>query len=171
MGISKVTNVEGLVEAIEEARRFDPKVVVEKGFVGVREIEVAVLGSTDGLPRASLPGEIRMHTPDAFYDYSAKYTPESQVSLDIPATVTDDLRQRAQQLAIRTFEAMDAEGLARVNLFATPQGELFVNELNTMPGFTRLSMYPSLWEATGISYGDLIAELISLALQRPLGLR
>ncbi len=171
MGISKVTNVEGLVEAIEEARRFDPKVVVEKGFVGVREIEVAVLGSTDGLPRASLPGEIRMHTPDAFYDYSAKYTPESQVSLDIPATVTDDLRQRAQQLAIRTFEAMDAEGLARVDLFATPQGELFVNELNTMPGFTRLSMYPSLWEATGISYGDLIAELISLALQRPLGLR
>lgn len=171
MGISKVPDADGLPAAIVEAQRFDPKIVVEKGFVGVREIEVAVLGTSGGAPRASLPGEIRMHTPDAFYDYAAKYTPESQVSLDIPASVTDELRQRAQEMAIAAFTAMDAEGLARVDLFATPDGELYVNELNTMPGFTRLSMYPSLWEATGLSYGDLIAELISLAMERPLGLR
>ena len=128
MGISRVDEPAGLVSAIEEAQRFDPKVVVEQGFVGAREIEVAVLGSADGQPRASLPGEIRMHTPDAFYDFEAKYTPQAQVSLDIPATVTDELRAEAQQLAIRAFQALDAEGLARVDLFASPEGSLHVNE-------------------------------------------
>ncbi len=171
MGISRVDDSAGLASAIEEAQRFDPKVVVERGFVGAREIEVAVLGSNDGTPRASLPGEIRMHTADAFYDFEAKYTPDSQVSLDIPAEVSDDLRDRAQTLAVQAFAAVDAEGLARVDLFASPDGSLHVNELNTMPGFTRLSMYPSLWEETGISYGELIAELIGLAQSRPLGLR
>lgn len=171
MGISRVTDPDGLAAAIEEARRYDPKIVVEQGFVGVREIEVAVLGTTGGAPRASLPGEIRMHTPDAFYDFEAKYTPESQVSLDIPATVDHDLLQRVQHVALQTFAAMDVEGLARVDLFVTPDDAIYVNELNTMPGFTRLSMYPSLWAESGIGYADLIAELITLALERPLGLR
>lgn len=170
MGITRVATPDALVAAIDLAREFDPKVVVEQGLVA-REIEVAVLGTTDGAPRVSLPGEISMHTPDAFYDYEAKYTPGEQVTLHIPAQVTPDLQRRVQHVAAQTFSAMDVEGLARVDLFVTADDAVVVNELNTMPGFTRLSMYPSLWEATGLSYGDLIAELITLALERPLGLR
>ncbi len=171
MGISRVTEPEGLRAAIEFAHEHDPKVIVEEGFVGVREIELAVLGSTGKAPRVSIAGEIQMHTDDAFYDYEAKYTPEEQVTLAIPAEVTPTLLARMQRVAARTFTAMDCEGLARIDLFVTPDNEVWVNELNTMPGFTRLSMYPSLWGASGLSYPDLIAELIQLALDRPLGLR
>ncbi len=171
MGIVRVTEPDALVAAVEQAARFDPKVIVEEGFVGAREIELAVLGSADGRPRVSLPGEIRVHTPDAFYDFEAKYTPESQVSLDVPADVTPDLLRRVQRAAAHAFSALHVEGLARVDLFVTPEDEVFVNELNTMPGFTRLSMYPALWEASGVSYRDLITELLTLALERPLGLR
>ncbi len=171
MGIHRVTSMGGLVAAIEDAQRYDPKIIVETGFVGARELELAVLGTTKGSPRVTLPGEIRMHTEEAFYDFEAKYTPGSQVSLDIPATVSPALLARMQRVAAQTFVAMDAEGLARVDLFVTPDEEIFVNELNTMPGFTRTSMYPSLWEVTGLSYADLIAELVQLALERPLGLR
>lgn len=171
LGISRATTPEEVPAAIEEALRYDPKVLIEQGFVGVREVEVAVLDSLDGDPRVSLPGEIRMHTADAFYDYEAKYTPEGQVSLDIPAAIDGTLLARVQKLGARTFRAMGAEGLARVDLFVTPDEELFVNELNTMPGFTYLSMYPQLWAETGISYPDLIAELVRLALERPVGLR
>lgn len=171
MGISRVESLDGLDAALTHAHEHDPKALVEQGFVGAREIEVAVLGTTDGPPRVSLAGEIRMHTPDAFYDFEAKYTPDNQVSLDMPAHLPDDLLRRVQRVGARTFTAMDVEGLARVDLFVTPDDAVYVNELNTMPGFTRLSMYPSLWEATGISYADLIAELITLALERPTGLR
>lgn len=171
LGIVRAATPDEVPAAMEEALRFDPKIVIEQGFVGAREVEVAVLGSFDGPPRASVAGEIRMHTPDAFYDYEAKYTPDNQVTLDIPASLDDDLLHRVQKIGIRTFLAMDAEGLARVDLFVLPGGEIYVNELNTMPGFTRLSMYPSLWAESGLSYADLIAELIQLALDRPVGLR
>ncbi len=171
MGISRVPEPAGLRAAIEEAQRFDPKVLVEQGFVGIREIELAVLGVTGGAPAASVAGEIQVHTEDAFYDYEAKYTPDEQVDLVIPAEVSPKLLRRMQRVAAATFTAMGCEGLARVDLFVTPDDEVWVNELNTMPGFTRLSMYPSLWQATGLPYADLIAELIQLALDRPLGLR
>lgn len=171
LGISRAATPEEVPAAIEEALTFDPKVVIEQGFVGVREVEVAVLDSLSGEPRVSLPGEIRMHTDDAFYDYEAKYTPEGQVSLDIPADVSGALLARVQRLGARTFRAMGAEGLARVDLFVTPDEEIYVNELNTMPGFTHLSMYPQLWAETGVPYPDLIAELVRLALERPTGLR
>ncbi|MFP5415729.1 MAG: D-alanine--D-alanine ligase family protein [Actinomycetes bacterium] len=171
VGISRAARPADVPAAIEEALKYDPKVVVEEGFVGAREVEVAVLDSLIGTPRVSLPGEIRMHTEDAFYDYEAKYTPEGQVSLDVPAAITGTLLTRVQKVGARTFRAMGAEGLARVDLFVTADDEIFVNELNTMPGFTHLSMYPLLWEASGLSYPDLIAELVRLALERPVGLR
>jgi D-alanine-D-alanine ligase len=170
LGIVKVDDPSGLPAAIEEARRFDPKVVIEQGFTGFREIEVAVLGGLDGVPRVSLPGEIRMHTADAFYDFDAKYLPTDQVTLDVPADLDADTIAAVRELAGRTFSAMGVEGLARIDLFATGDG-LFVNELNTMPGFTRTSMYPMMWAATGVGYPEVIAALIELALARPLGLR
>lgn len=172
VGISRVDDPSGLAAAIEEAHRWDPKVIVENGVLGAREVELAVLGTNGGRPRVSIAGEIVMHTDDAFYDYEAKYTPDdATVTLAIPADVDPATLARLQEVAAATFEAMECEGLARVDTFVTADGQVWVNELNTMPGFTRTSMYPSLWAASGIGYADLIAELIQLALDRPLGLR
>ncbi|QIK73372.1 D-alanine--D-alanine ligase [Propioniciclava coleopterorum] len=171
IGISRAETPAHLPAAIEEALRYDAKVIVEEGFVGAREIEVAVLDVLDGAPRTSLAGEIVVRTEDAFYDYAAKYLPEGQVDLVVPAPISDALLARVQKTGARTFRAMGAEGLSRVDLFVTPDEEIYVNELNTMPGFTHLSMYPMLWDASGLRYPDLIAELIELALTRPMGLR
>ncbi|MDR1237555.1 MAG: D-alanine--D-alanine ligase [Propionibacteriaceae bacterium] len=172
VGISRVDDPAALAGAVAEAQLHDPKVLVEKGLVGCREIEVAVLGGHDGLaPRASLPGEIIIHDKGSFYDFNAKYLPQQQVSLAIPAELPADTTARLRELAVRTFTVMNVEGLARIDLFLCADGEAYVNELNTMPGFTRLSMFPQLWAATGLSYPDLVAELIELALARPLGLR
>ena len=172
LGISRAASPDDLVRCIEEAFEFDPKVIVEQGLVGAREVEVAVLDNLDGPPRVSLAGEIRMHGGEgAFYDFEAKYTPGEQVSLDVPAAIDGPLLARLQRLGAKTFRALGAEGLSRVDMFVTPDEDVFVNELNTMPGFTYISMYPQLWEATGLSYADLIAELIRLALERPTGLR
>lgn len=171
LGISRVDAPEDLAAAVGEARKYDPKVVVERGFVGCREIEVAVLqGVGGGAPRVSLPGEIIMHGT-TFYDFDAKYLPEGQVSLRAPAALAPEQLTRVQALAGSTFEVMNCEGLARVDLFLTGEGEVFVNELNTMPGFTRHSMFPRLWQASGLTYSDLISELLELALNRPMGLR
>jgi D-alanine-D-alanine ligase len=171
IGIAKVDDPSGLREAILAAQRYDPKVVVEQGFVGAREVELAVLQDLAGPPRVSLPGEIVMHTEDRFYDFDAKYLPEEQVTLRVPADLAPPLVACAQELAARTFAAMDVEGLARIDLFITPDGTPWVNELNTMPGFTRTSMFPMLWAATGLDYSGLIATLVDLALRRPMGLR
>ncbi len=171
IGIVRVDDPADLEAAIIQAQRFDPKVVVEQGFVGVREIELSVLEDLDGPPWVSLPGEILMHTPDAFYDFDAKYLPEEQVTLQVPADVTPELREAMQELAGRTFSAMAVEGLARVDLFVDADGVPWVNELNTMPGFTRTSMFPKLWAASGLEYPELIASLVELALARPMGLR
>jgi D-alanine--D-alanine ligase len=171
LGISQVDDESGLVAAIEAARALDPKVVIEQGFTGVREIECAVLGHPDGQPRVSLPGEILMHGPSAFYDFEAKYLPEDQVSLEVPAALDEETSQALRELARRTFVAMDVEGLARVDLFLDADGKGWVNELNTMPGFTRTSMFPMMWAQAGLSYSELISTLLELALSRPLGLR
>jgi len=171
LGIVKVTDPDGLCAAIEEARTFDPKVVVEEGFTGVREIEVAVLEDLTGPPRVSLPGEVLMHDPEAYYDFDAKYLPEEQVSLSVPADLEAGELAAVRDLAARTFTAMAVEGLARVDLFLDADGKPWVNELNTMPGFTRLSMFPMMWAATDLDYTALISTLVDLAATRPLGLR
>jgi D-alanine-D-alanine ligase len=172
LGITKVNGPEELDAAIAEARRHDPKVVVEAAIVG-REIECSVLESLDGGPPAtSLPGEIRVRSGHEFYDFEAKYLDlAGDVELICPADLPDDVVHRVRELAARTFEAFGCEGLARVDFFVTPDGEVLVNEINTMPGFTPVSMYPRMWEATGLGYPELIDRLITLALARPTGLR
>ncbi|GAB7004500.1 D-alanine--D-alanine ligase family protein [Nocardioides sp. AN3] len=172
LGVTRVDDVTGLADAIDEARFHDPKVIVEEGIEG-REIECAVLGGrAGGPPRASVPGEIVVdHGAAEFYDFEAKYLSDSQARTDAPADLPEEVSQRVRELAVEAFEAVGAEGISRVDVFVTPDGEVILNEINTMPGFTPISMYPKMWEATGLSYTELIDELIQLALERPLGLR
>ena len=172
LGISRVDDLADLPAAIAAAELHDPKIVVEAGITG-REIECAVLGGRDGArPRASLPGEIVVtDTRHGFYDFEAKYLDEAGVTLSCPADLPEALVREIREVAVRTFEAVGCEGLARVDVFVTPEGDVIVNEINTMPGFTPFSMYPRMWQATGLSYADLIDELLQLALHRPTGLR
>ena len=163
-GVSKVKNIDQLGDALEIAFAEDNKIVIERGL-SVREIEFAVLGSRDGSrPRVSLPGEIVVKTRE-FYDFDAKYQDEDSVDLVVPAVIEPSLLAELQKAAADAFVALGCEGLARADFFVTADG-FFVNELNTMPGFTQLSMYPALWKASGLSYPDLIDELIALAIQR-----
>ena len=172
-GITRVTEPAGLRAAVEEARRFDPKVVVEAGIVG-REIECAVLdGHGAAAPRASLPGEIVVAHDEGetqFYDCESKYQDTGSTQLSCPAELPEEEIERLRALAIRAFEAVDGSGLGRCDFFFTPDGRWVVNEINTMPGFTPISMYPAMWERTGLSYDDLISELLDLALERGVGL-
>lgn len=172
VGISKVTRREDLAEAIREAQLWDPKVIVEEGIENAREIECGVLQNlAGGRPSASVVAEIVMHTPSGFYDFDAKYLPEEQVSLHVPADLDPHVAEQVRALSVQVFEAFDCEGLARVDCFLTRDNQVLVNELNTMPGFTRYSMFPQMWAAAGMAYPELIAHLVDLALQRPLGLR
>jgi D-alanine-D-alanine ligase len=172
LGITRVTEAGDLVAAIEHAQQFDPKVIIEEGFVDARELECGVLGVLDGgLPEASQVAEIRVHTASGFYDFDAKYLPEEQVDLDVPADVDDDLAEEVRRLAVRTFEAVGCEGLARVDVFVTRDRRVYVNEINTMPGFTAHSMFPRMWAAAGMTYPELVDRLLMLALERPVGLR
>ncbi|GAA4345276.1 D-alanine--D-alanine ligase family protein [Angustibacter luteus] len=170
MGVSKVDDVAGLVPAIEAAREHDPKVVVEAAIVG-RELECGVLQDLDGTPRASALGEIEVVSGHAFYDFEAKYIDSGNVRLSAPADVPDDVRDRVQELSVQAFDVMGCEGLARVDVFWTSDGDVVVNEINTMPGFTPHSMYPQLWAVSGVDYPALVDRLIQLALRRPTGLR
>jgi len=170
IGISRVDDAADLRAAIEQARRHDPKVVVEAGISG-RELECGVLQDLDGTPRASELGEIEVVAGHAFYDFEAKYVAESDVRLSTPADVPPFVRERVQELAVRAFEVMGCEGLARVDVFLTDDGEVVVNEINTMPGFTPHSMYPRMWAASGVDYPALVDRLLQLALRRPTGLR
>ena len=163
VGVSRVTAAGALGEAIDLAMGFDDKVVVEQGLAGVREIECSVLGNDD--PRASLPGEIVVGHPDGFYSYAAKYLDETGVTTVVPAALAPAQIAAVQLLAIRTFQALDCSGLARVDFFLAG-GELYVNEINTMPGFTAISMYPKLWEASGLPARELVSALVDLALER-----
>lgn len=172
LGITRVTDLADLPAAIAEARRHDPRILVEQGIDG-REIECAVLqGRAGRAARASLPGEIVVaKNGHQFYDFEAKYLDESSVQLSCPAPLPEEVARRVQELAVRTFEALAGEGLSRVDVFVTDDGDVIVNEINTMPGFTPFSMYPMMWQASGLTYPELIDELLCLALERPLGLR
>ena len=171
MGISKVEEPGDLEAAVEAAREHDPKVVVEAAITG-REIECAVLEG-HGLegPRTSQVGEVAVHDNHAFYDYEAKYLAEADVDLTCPADVPAHVSDEVRRLAAAAFEALGCEGLARVDCFYTDDGRVLVNEINTMPGFTPHSMYPRMWAASGLTYTELIDELVSLALERRTGLR
>src|ERR1700751_759990 len=166
VGISKARTRKELGPAIYEAAKFDRKIVIEQGVGGTkhkaREIECSVLGNDR--PEASLPGEI---VPGKeFYDYAAKYLEEGS-ELIIPAKLTKAEIKKVQELAIRAFQAVDCSGLARVDFLMDPKTrKLYVNEINTMPGFTSISMYPKLWAASGLSYSDLIGRLIQLGIER-----
>ena len=171
IGISKAHDASELDAGIEEALRHDPKVLVEVSAEGAREIECGVLQALDGTPETSVPAEIRITGDHEFYDFAAKYLPEEATQLDVPAVLPDDVTARMQELAARAFEAVGCEGLARVDFFVMPDGSLVVNEINTMPGFTPLSMFPRMWAASGLEYGALVDRLIRLALARDTGLR
>jgi len=166
VGISKAHDRKELGPAIAEAAKFDRKIVIEQGVGGkknkAREIECSVLGNDD--PVASIPGEI---VPvKEFYDYNAKYLDEGS-ELIIPAKLTKTETKRVQELAIRSFKAVDCSGLARVDFLMDPQTrKIYLNEINTMPGFTAISMYPKLWAASGLEYADLIDKLIQLGIER-----
>lgn len=170
VGITKVHDPSDLEAAIEFARQHDPKVIVEVGITDAREIECGVLVDAAGLPTASAIGEIKVHPDFEFYDFEAKYIDDG-ADLLIPADLPDTIAARVRDVAIRAFEALDCEGLARVDFFVTANGDVLLNEVNTMPGFTPVSMYPRLWAACGVSYPQLIDALITDALRRGTGLR
>lgn len=171
IGISKVHDASELDDAIEGALVHDPKVLIEVAAEGAREIECGVLQSLDGTPETSVPAEIRVTGDHEFYDFAAKYLPEEATELDVPADLPEDVAAELRALSVRAFEAVACEGLARVDFFVMPDGSLVVNELNTMPGFTPLSMFPRMWAATGLDYPSLVDRLIRLALARDTGLR
>ncbi|MFJ6541144.1 D-alanine--D-alanine ligase family protein [Streptomyces sp. NPDC091385] len=167
IGITKVDGLAGLDEAIAEAQRHDPKIIVEAALSG-REIECGVLEFEDG-PRASVPAEIPPPSAHAYYDFDAKYI-DSTPGV-VPAPLTGEETAEVQRLAVEAFEAAACEGLVRADFFLTDGGEFVINEINTLPGFTPISMYPKMWEASGISYPELVDRLIQAALRRSTGLR
>jgi D-alanine-D-alanine ligase len=171
IGISKAHDASELDACIEGALVEDPKVLVEAAAEGAREVECGVLQALDGTPGTSLPAELRVGGDHEFYDFEAKYLPDQQTEIDIPADLPPDVAARLQGLAARAFEAVGCEGLARVDFFVMPDGSLVVNEINTMPGFTPTSMYPQMWAASGVDYPELVDRLIQLALARGTGLR
>ena len=161
VGIAKCNDRAELRAGMNEAARYDRRVVVEQG-VSVRELEVAVLGNDK--PEASVVGEIRPKRD--FYDYEAKYVTDDS-ELIIPAEISAEMSDQVRQLAINAYRAIDCAGLGRVDfLLDTETDKLYINEINTIPGFTSISMYPKLWEATGVSYSDLLDKLVDLALER-----
>ncbi|WP_232525710.1 D-alanine--D-alanine ligase family protein [Actinomyces sp. zg-332] len=172
LGISRVDKEEDLKAAILAAREVDPKVIVE-GLLTGREIESAVLQGRDGLPRVAHVGELVMDLPEnGFYDYENKYLDHGNVRIECPALLNSDIAEKIKRYAGLAFEALDCEGIARVDFFYDSRGDkIVINEVNTMPGFTPYSMYPVMWQETGMSYPELVEELIELALDRPTGLR
>ncbi len=161
VGVSKVKNEKEFYTAIELAFQYDLKVIVEEMIKG-REIECSVLGNDD--PIASIPGEIIVRSE--FYSYEAKYIDENGAKLAIPAELPKETVKKVQTIAVAAFKALCLQGMARVDFFLRPNGDVLVNEANTIPGFTKISMYPKLWEASGISYTKLIDKLIELAIDR-----
>jgi len=161
VGISKVTTKADFIPAIELALRFDSKVIIEEQIVG-REIECSVLGNDQ--VRVSIPGEVI--PVDGFYSYERKYLDENGAALEIPAKLSEDQIKAIQDVAIQTYECLELEGMSRVDIFLTDKNNIIVNEVNTLPGFTEISMYPSLWEHSGISVNELIDQLIQLAITK-----
>lgn len=161
VGVSKVRSQEDLEAALSHAFAFDEKLVVEEAIDG-REIECSVLGNEH--PEASVVGEVR---PDReFYDYDSKYSPESTTELVIPAAIDPARASEVRELAVRVFQVLGCEGYARVDFFVTAARNVLANEINTIPGFTSISMYPKLWEATGLGYTDLLTRILELGFAR-----
>ncbi len=161
VGVSKVKSEKDFRRAVGEAFAFDGKILIEEAIAG-REIEVSVLGNEH--PRASVPGEIIPH--HEFYSYEAKYIDEAGAAAEIPARLPKPLVKKIQAAAVKAFQIIECEGMARVDFFVKQSGKFYVNEINTIPGFTNISMYPKLWEASGIKYAELIDRLIGLAIER-----
>jgi D-alanine-D-alanine ligase len=161
VGVSKVQDRAGFEAAVALAFSFDHKVLVESAIVG-REIECAVLGNDE--PQASLCGEIVLS--DAFYSYDTKYINEQGAQVIVPAAIEPEVSDKIRDVALKAFRALECFGLARVDVFLTPDNNVVINEINTLPGFTNISMYPKLWAASGVSYSQLITRLIELALER-----
>ncbi len=172
IGITRITGWEQLAGAIAHARVHDPKVIVEAAILG-REVECGVLEFPDGSVRASVVAEIRMRdapaNDHAFYDFDSKYL-DDVCEFDIPALMSEDASEQIRKIAVDAFAALDCQGLARVDLFVTENGPI-INEINTMPGFTSISMFPKMWNAAGVDYPTLIDTLISTAIARGTGLR
>ncbi|MDX1874751.1 D-alanine--D-alanine ligase family protein [Mycolicibacterium sp. 120266] len=172
IGVSRVTAWDQLPAAIEQARKHDPKVIVEAAVQG-RELECGVLEFPDGRVEASTVGEIRVAgvrgRDDGFYDFATKYL-EDAAELDVPAKVDDAVAEEIRRLSVRAFRAIDCQGLARVDFFLTDDGPV-INEINTMPGFTTISMYPRMWAASGVDYPTLLATMVDTAVARGTGLR
>ncbi len=171
LGISRVESPDELDAAIDHARTFDPKVLVEAAAVGAREVECGVLEREGGGADASVVAEITGYGEHAFYDFAAKYLGEEGVTLQVPASVRPDIAEDIQQMSVAAFEALGCEGLARVDFFLRHDGRLMINEINTMPGFTPASMYPRMWAESGVGYTELVGRLITLAVNRSTGLR
>lgn len=161
VGVSKVKSEAEFDRAVAEAFKYDNKIIVEEMIVG-REIECAVLGNEN--PEASVPGEII--ATDGFYSYDAKYIDENGAVTLIPNDLSKKTVKVIQDIAIKTFKVLECEGLGRVDMFLKKNGDILVNEINTIPGFTSISMYPKLWEASGVPYSELIDRLITLAIER-----
>lgn len=171
LGITRLADWRDLAAAVATARRVDPKVLVEAAVVG-REMECGVLEFSSGRVEASLPAEIRMVAENSagWYDFDAKYLDDA-CEFDIPAKLDDDVTVELQAMAVAAFRSLDCQGLARVDFFVAPDGSLTVNEINTMPGFTPISMFPRMWAVTGVDYPSLLSILIDTAVARGTGLR
>jgi D-alanine-D-alanine ligase len=170
LGITKAKSADAVEAAIEEARRHDPRVVVEASVEGAREIECGVLVDADGEPRASVCAEIVVKGEHEFYDFEAKYLDDA-ADLVVPADLDPAVSARVQELAVQAFDALGCEGLARCDFFVDADGRVLVNEVNTMPGFTSISMFPRVWAESGVDYPDLVDRLVADALRRGTGLR
>ena len=169
IGVTRVTEWSALPAAVAEARSHDPKVIVEAAIIG-REVECGVLELSDGRVAASELGEIRVgEVAEGFYDFATKYLVDA-AELDVPAAVDDEVAEEIRELAIAAFRAVDGQGLSRVDFFLTADGPV-INEINTMPGFTTISMYPRMWAASGMDYPSLLSAMIDTALARGTGLR
>ena len=169
LGIVRVTDAPAVAEAIEAARKHDPRVIVEAAVGGAREIECGVLVDSDGEPRASRCAEIIVNARHDFYDFEAKYLDDS-ATLVVPADLPDEVEAQVRAMAVLAFDALACDGLARVDFFVRESGEVVLNEVNTMPGFTSISMFPRMWGVTGIDYPELVDRLIADALRKGTGL-
>ncbi len=164
VGVSKASDKKSLTRAIKLAARYDRKIMVEETVEG-REIECAVIGNDD--PKASLPGEYVVHEESArFLDYTEKYSSTGRVEFVVPARVSKPVMKRIQKMAVEAYQAIDASGLSRVDFFLKPEGQLLVNEINTLPGLTDVSGFPKMWEASGLPFPQIIDQLIELAIER-----
>ncbi len=164
VGVSKASDKKSLAQAIELAGRYDRKIMVEEAVEG-RELECAVIGNDD--PKASLPGEYVIHEESAhFLDYTEKYSSTGRVEFVVPARVSKAVTKRIQKMAVEAYKAIDAAGLSRVDFFLKPEGQLLVNEINTLPGLTDVSGFPKMWEASGVPFSQIIDQLVELAIAR-----